>query len=151
MNPQNDIEKQDTTEDSLSFLNSLPEVKKKPKPDVFAEHLAFLDSLEIVTEKKPDPVVVKPKIKQRASKSSPKKAPSQVPKKKSNVQLQREEKNRLEQERAVAKKTERLARQKEATASAAVAEEKQAPEPTPVNKSLMEKALSFIKPKPVTK
>ena len=182
MKTEKDKAQQGSSTDDFSFLDGLPEVKKKTKPDLFADHLSFLSSLEIPEVKKSNapvkeesvsaPPVVEAKkpearletkpsvkavkvVKKSESKTIPAKPPQKKsapkPKKKSNVQLQREEKNRLEQERAVAKKVERLARQKVATATAAVAEEKQAPEPTPVNKSLIGKALSFIKPKPAAK
>lgn len=55
MKTENDKETQNFVEDDLSFLNSLPEVKKKPKPDLFAEHLSFLNSLPSIQTEKTTP------------------------------------------------------------------------------------------------
>ncbi len=97
MNTKNNTNKQDTAEDPLSFLNSLPEVKKKPepeeKPDVFAEHLAFLDSLKST---QPDESTTQNQNNESEKLASKKTSPAPKPKKKTNTQLQREEKNRLE-------------------------------------------------------
>ena len=151
MNTENNTEKQDTAEDPLSFLNSLPEVKKKPEPDVFAEHLAFLESLKRTkVEEAPAPKQKKVPVKSK----SKKKPTAPKPKKKTNTQLQREEKNRLEREKAAAKKSDMLKRQKEAEQKQ---KPKPKPKPAPVSKpaeepmkekqGLFKKAFSLVRPK----
>ena len=147
------MEKENAVDDMLSFLDSLPEVKKKkepePEPDVLASHLSILDRLQKQSPKVADspppqsvPVeesipLTKPQLKTE-SPAAPKKGAKKLkakskPKKKSVAQLQREDKNRRERERAEAKKNENLKRQREIEA-------KQNTSPTPPKKTTVNTA-----------
>ncbi|MDF7823938.1 hypothetical protein P4B35_07925 [Pontiellaceae bacterium B12227] len=112
-------------DETLSFLNSLPEVHKpKPKPErsLLDEHLAFLSSLPgsdsqpAAVAPVPEPEPVMEVTKHAVPENSPpkqKKAGRKV-KKRNHQQLMKEEKNRLEKERAEAKRIEMQQRRQEA-------------------------------------
>jgi hypothetical protein len=109
-------------DETLSFLNSLPEVvKPEPKRSVLDEHLAFLDNLrkaphasvavDAVIEPEPmqeaeTPAKTAPRTNE-AREVVPHKTERPKPKKKKSSQLMKEEKNRREKERAEAKRRER--------------------------------------------
>lgn len=116
--PQTDpqpLEKEPITEEVRNPAPSAEEPvaeKQEDKADILDAHLSFLSSLstetkEVGSAQEPllDETVSKPAAKQKAPKPAKKKKASPR-QKKNHAQLQREEKNRLEQERAKAKKAE---------------------------------------------
>lgn len=112
-------------DETLSFLKSLPEVHKpKPKPERSAldEHLAFLNSLPRINSQSvayspgsmPEPVLGVPSDCVPDKTPPKKKKNSRKVKKRSHQQVMKEEKNRLEKERAEAKRIEVQKRRQEA-------------------------------------
>jgi hypothetical protein len=104
-------------EETLSFLNSLPEIHKpKPKPErsVLDEHLAFLSSLPKASSTplaanlkvEATPVLEVNEENKPQDRPLQKKKISRKVKRQSQQQLMKEEKNRLEKERAEAKRLE---------------------------------------------
>jgi hypothetical protein len=115
--------RESSQEETLSFLNSLPEIHKpKPKRSVLEEHLAFLSSLPKASSTpstanlkvEAAPVLEVNEENKPQDRSLQKKKISRKVKRQSQQQLMKEEKNRLEKERAEAKRLEMDERRREA-------------------------------------